>query len=231
MQPNAPAGRAARRHHAARQTLEISDIHPVFLSAGQDIFAEGDRGDGLYQIDRGKVEIWRERDDGKQTIAILEAGTFFGEMALIDDARTGAQVIDAIAADSGGHWRPKPGAVYPLLQLLADEGLVAPEQRDDKKVYALTEAGRAAAEAAAAEQAAHDHDAHGSESHRGGRGGWSGSPFPRMDEHDVLVPKSGAKLAQAAAQVAQVGTADQKKRAAELLDETRKRLYAILAED
>ncbi|MGY6497555.1 MAG: PadR family transcriptional regulator [Microcella sp.] len=152
-------------------------------------------------------------------------------MALIDDARTGAQVIDAIAADSGGHWRPKPGAVYPLLQLLADEGLVAPEQRDDKKVYALTEAGRAAAEAAAAEQAAHDHDAHGSESHRGGRGGWSGSPFPRMDEHDVLVPKSGAKLAQAAAQVAQVGTADQKKRAAELLDETRKRLYAILAED
>ena len=52
-----------------------------------------------------------------------------------------------------------------------------------------------------------------------------------MSEHDVAVPKSGAKLAQAAAQVAQVGTADQKKRAAELLDETRKRLYAILAED
>lgn len=152
-------------------------------------------------------------------------------MALLDEARTGAQVIDAIAAESGGHWRPKPGAVYPLLQLLTDEGLVAPEQRDEKKVYALTEAGRAAAEAAAAEHAAHDHDAHGSESHRGGWGGWSSPSFPRMDEHDVLVPKSGAKLAQAAAQVAHVGTADQKKRAAELLDETRKRLYAILAED
>lgn len=149
--------------------------------------------------------------------------------SLLDEARTGAQIIDAIAAESGGHWRPKPGAVYPLLQLLADEGLVSAEQRDEKKVYALTEAGRAAAEQAAAEQAEH-HD-HAAGSRRGDQGGWRAPQFPRVDEHDVLVPKSGVKLAQAAAQVAQVGTADQKKRAAELLDETRKRLYAILAED
>lgn len=153
-------------------------------------------------------------------------------MVLLDHARTGAEIIDAIAADADGHWRPKPGAVYPLLQLLADEGLVSSEQRDEKKVYALTEAGRAAAEQAAAEHAeqdsAHEHRA----GHpRGDHGTWKAPQFPRMDEHDVLVPKSGVKLAQAAAQVAQVGTADQKKRAAELLDETRKRLYAILAED
>lgn len=151
-------------------------------------------------------------------------------IALLDHARTGAEVIEAIAAESGGLWTPKPGAVYPMLQLLADEGLVASEQRDEKKVYALTESGRAAAEAAAAEHAErhageHDHE------HRSGARGWSTPGFPRMSENDVAVPKSGAKLAQAAAQVAQVGTADQKKRAAELLDETRKRLYAILAED
>ncbi|RZS59754.1 PadR family transcriptional regulator [Microcella putealis] len=152
-------------------------------------------------------------------------------IALLDHARTGAEVIEAIAAESEGHWRPKPGAVYPLLQLLVDEGLVASEQRDDKKVYALTEAGRIAAEAAAAEHAAHDHEHVGHDHARSGRDGWKAPNFPRMSEHDVLVPKSGAKLAQAAAQVAQVGTADQKKRAAELLDETRKRLYAILAED
>lgn len=151
-------------------------------------------------------------------------------MALHDHARTGAEVIEAITAQSGGHWTPKPGAVYPLLQLLADEGLVASEQRDEKKVYALTEAGRAAAEAAAAEHAQHSAGEHDRE-HRSGARGWSTPNFPRMSEHDVAVPKSGAKLAQAAAQVAQVGTADQKKRAAELLDETRKRLYAILAED
>ncbi|RZT62163.1 PadR family transcriptional regulator [Microcella alkaliphila] len=153
-------------------------------------------------------------------------------MALLDHARTGAEIIDTIAADADGHWRPKPGAVYPLLQLLADEGLVASEQRDEKKVYALTEAGRTAAEQAAADHAEHaDNHDHAAGHHRGGHGAWKAPQFPRMDEHDVLVPKSGAKLAQAAAQVAQVGTADQKKRAAELLDETRKRLYAILAED
>lgn len=151
-------------------------------------------------------------------------------IALLDSARTGADVINAITAATDGHWTPKPGAVYPMLQLLADEGLVAAEQRDEKKVYALTEAGRAAAEAAAAEHAQHDAREHRDEHRSGGRG-WSAPNFPRMSEHDVAVPKSGAKLAQAAAQVAQVGTADQKKRAAELLDETRKRLYAILAED
>jgi DNA-binding PadR family transcriptional regulator len=149
-------------------------------------------------------------------------------MALRDDARTGAEVIDAIAHDSGDNWRPSPGAVYPLLQLLVDEGLLSSERRDERKVYALTESGRAEAAAAAAE-----HSAHGDAHAQGRRGpqGWGAPRMPRMDEHDVMVPKSGVKLAQAAAQVAQVGTADQKKRAAELLDETRKRLYAILAED
>ena len=45
-------------------------------------------------------------------------------IALLDSARTGAEVIDAITAATDGHWTPKPGAVYPTLQLLADEGLV-----------------------------------------------------------------------------------------------------------
>jgi len=151
-------------------------------------------------------------------------------IALLDSARTGAEVIDAITAATDGHWTPKPGAVYPTLQLLADEGLVATGFRDEKKVYTLTEAGRTAAEQAATEQAQHAAGEHDHE-HRSGARSWSTPSFPRMSEHDVAVPKSGAKLAQAAAQVAQVGTADQKKRAAELLDETRKRLYAILAED
>ncbi len=45
------------------------------------------------------------------------------------------------------------------------------------------------------------------------------------------LPRAGVKLAQATAQVAQNGTREQRQRAVELLDETRRRLYAILAED
>jgi hypothetical protein len=45
------------------------------------------------------------------------------------------------------------------------------------------------------------------------------------------MPKASVKLAQAAAQVAQTGTREQKERAAALLDETRRKLYAMLAED
>jgi len=51
------------------------------------------------------------------------------------------------------------------------------------------------------------------------------------NERTAAVPKAGAKLAQAAAQVTQSGTREQQERAAAILDETRKRLYAILAED
>jgi len=53
----------------------------------------------------------------------------------------------------------------------------------------------------------------------------------RWNERTSAVPRAGAKLAQAAAQVTQSGTREQQERAATILDETRKRLYAILAED
>ncbi len=74
----------SRRLAAASQTLDLADIHPRRLGAGEVIFAEGDRGDGMYQIDSGSVEIWREAEDGKQVVATLQAGAIFGEMALID---------------------------------------------------------------------------------------------------------------------------------------------------
>ena len=43
--------------------------------------------------------------------------------------------------------------------------------------------------------------------------------------------KASVKLAQALAQVAQTGTPEQQKRATELVDETRRKVHAILAED
>jgi hypothetical protein len=45
------------------------------------------------------------------------------------------------------------------------------------------------------------------------------------------LPKAGIELAQAAAQVGRTGTQDQVHQAVAVLDEARRRLYAILAQD
>jgi len=50
-------------------------------------------------------------------------------------------------------------------------------------------------------------------------------------EHRVALPKAGAKLAQAMTQVAHSGTPDQTERAIAIVDDARRKLYAILAED
>lgn len=63
---------------------------------------------------------------------------------LADQPRHGYELIKAIEELTGGDYAPSPGAVYPTLQLLADEGLIE-EQGDDtpRKAFAATEAGRA----------------------------------------------------------------------------------------
>jgi len=56
--------------------------------------------------------------------------------------RHGYDVIQALAERYSPFYTPSAGAVYPILQLLEDAGLVTAAQADGKKVYTLTEAGR-----------------------------------------------------------------------------------------
>lgn len=153
--------------------------------------------------------------------------------ALMHEAKNGHQIMQAIGAASGGAWMPTASQVYPMLQQLADEGLISTQHDGERTVYTLTDAGREAAAAASAEP-------HGTEREGWSRPDWGMSDFTdRMsgrwndhwNERTAAVPRAGAKLAQAAAQVAQTGTREQQERAAALLDQTRKALYAILAED
>jgi DNA-binding PadR family transcriptional regulator len=59
----------------------------------------------------------------------------------------GYEMIQEIAERSQNLWRPSPGSVYPTLQLLVDEGLlVARESEGSKKLFELTDDGRAAAD-------------------------------------------------------------------------------------
>jgi DNA-binding PadR family transcriptional regulator len=62
----------------------------------------------------------------------------------------GYHIIQELETRSEGAWRPSPGSVYPTLQQLEDEGLVKTvEQEGGRRVFELTDAGRAEADDAA----------------------------------------------------------------------------------
>ncbi|RNE66788.1 PadR family transcriptional regulator [Cryobacterium tepidiphilum] len=124
----------------------------------------------------------------------------------------GYQIIREIEERSGGSWKPSAGSVYPTLQLLADEGLISAEESNGRKTYSLTEAGRE--EVANAGTTAPWETASGSDGH----------PFGAL-------PKAGIALAQAAAQVRRTGSPEQNQQAATVLDDARRKLYSILAQD
>ncbi len=56
----------------------------------------------------------------------------------------GYQLMQAIAERTGGAWTPSPGAIYPTISQLVDEGLVSVTRDAGRRVVALTDAGRAA---------------------------------------------------------------------------------------
>lgn len=132
---------------------------------------------------------------------------------LAEQPMHGYQIIREIEERSGGAWKLSPGSVYPTLQLLSDEGLISAEESSGRKVYSLTDEGRMAAEGAADKPA----------------------PWQSSGARDTTGPgalaKSGMDLAQAAAQVGRTGTPEQVKEAVAVLDEARRRLYSILAQD
>ena len=67
-----------------------------------------------------------------------------GILALLaEQPRNGYQLMQELEARSRGMWRPSPGAVYPALQQLEDEGLVRAEEAGNGRLYHLTEQGRA----------------------------------------------------------------------------------------
>lgn len=124
----------------------------------------------------------------------------------------GYQIIQEIEERSGGVWKPSPGSVYPTLQLLADEGLIAVEESNGRKTYSLTAEGQKVTDAAADRPA----------------------PWEAQDARDgartKALPKAGIELAQATAQVARSGKPEQVEQAVAVLDEARRKIYSILAE-
>ena len=130
---------------------------------------------------------------------------------LSDRPMHGYEMIQELEERSGGRWRPSAGSIYPTLQLMEDEGLVRSEQVEGKKVFSLTDAGtEALAERGEAKPPWEE-------------GGADRSLYAQFSQEL-------RSLHNAAAQVARAGDGEQLKQTVEVLTETRKRLYKLLAE-
>jgi DNA-binding PadR family transcriptional regulator len=125
----------------------------------------------------------------------------------------GYEMIKEIEARSDGAWTPSAGSIYPMLQLLEDEGLIRGEDSDGKRRFSLTETGRAEQEEKAGDVAPWDAVR-------------DGAPTGHL-----ALRESVGKLFAAVRQVGQTGNEDQRKQVTELLDETRRKVYAVLAEE
>ncbi len=72
------------------------EIAPLFTSEifpdGRTIIHQGDAGDRFYLIARGKVEIYRKGPAGRDSLAVLSDGDYFGEIALLENTPRTASV-------------------------------------------------------------------------------------------------------------------------------------------
>ncbi|MEU9100698.1 PadR family transcriptional regulator [Streptomyces sp. NPDC048361] len=134
-------------------------------------------------------------------------------LALLKDRPMhGYEMIQEIGERSGGAWKPSPGSVYPTLQLLEDEGLITSESEGGKKLFTLTDGGRAEAESGA--------DAPWEDAGRG-------VDWEAMHE----IRQAGFGLMEAFGQVWKTGSADQRQKALAVINDARKKLYLILADE
>jgi len=60
---------------------------------GDIVFYEGETGETMYIIFKGKVKITKKSRDVETTLAVLSDGDFFGEMSIIDDYSRSATAI------------------------------------------------------------------------------------------------------------------------------------------
>ena len=152
---------------------------------------------GPHSAGRGR----RPRGDVRTAVLLL----------LAEQPMHGYQLMQAIAERSGGRWTPSPGAIYPTISQLEDEGLVTVTAEAGRKLVALTEAGLAHLEERRPSWA----DPFSDE-----QGGAAGPDLRGLT----------AALHGAVKEIARTGTEAQRAEAGRILAETRRSLYLLLAD-
>jgi DNA-binding PadR family transcriptional regulator len=134
-------------------------------------------------------------------------------LLLAEEPRNGYQIMQEVQERSDGVWRPSPGSVYPALAQLEDEQLIRSEQTDGRKLFALTDAGRAYVQERGADKPAPWEQMSGEVSN---------------EAHEL--GKLMRELASAFVQVMRTGGDEQMGKAREVLTAARRDLYRILAD-
>lgn len=131
----------------------------------------------------------------------------------------GYQIIQQLEERSRGVWRPSPGSVYPTLAQLEDEGLVRSDASGSGKVFELTEAGKKYVKE-------HQEELHAP---------WDAVSRSAGSEdlHHQIHELAGLmrQVGMAAMQVARTGNPAQVDQVRQILNEARRSLYRVLAED
>jgi DNA-binding PadR family transcriptional regulator len=133
-------------------------------------------------------------------------------LLLAEEPMHGYQLMQAIADRSGGRWTPSPGAIYPTISQLEDEGLVKVTADAGRKLVTLTDAGRG-------------YVAERGESWVDPLAGYDPAK-PDVDLRGLLDQLHGAVR-----QVGRTGSDQQRTAAAGILTEARRSLYLLLADE
>jgi len=109
------------------RAIRGEELFGTLYPKGTVVFHEGERGNALYVIQSGAVEVSRQARGRRVVVGLLERGDFFGEMAIVDDERRSATVTTV--ADSRllpitrrsfrARVREDPGVALRLLRTLS----------------------------------------------------------------------------------------------------------------
>ncbi|GAA4373220.1 PadR family transcriptional regulator [Nocardioides caricicola] len=166
---------------------------------------------GLAQGDRQRGPRVRRGDVRSAILDVVRTAQWNGEDI------NGYQVIQQIAERSNGAWRPSPGSVYPTVQQLQDEGLLESDDTRGRKTLRLTEEGATYVGEHADELAAV----------------WAPFEERETDGADDAFPDLKPEIGQmmgAVWQIMTTGSDQQRRAAADILVDTRRRLYGLLAD-
>jgi len=114
---------AVGRQHGQRRH------HPDFPAQPGAVGGGRTRGSRPRGAGRGRAQ----RGDVRTALLLL----------LAEQPMHGYQLMQAISERTSGAWQPSPGAVYPTLSQLEDEGLIDTVAQGGRKLATLTDAGQA----------------------------------------------------------------------------------------
>jgi DNA-binding PadR family transcriptional regulator len=164
-------------------------------------FGPGSRGRGRGRGGRGRGRRGRRGDVRNALLALLAERPMHGY-----------EMIQELDERTGGIWKPSPGSVYPTLQMLEDEGLITSDQTGGRRLFTLTDEGATVAATAA-----------------------ENPPWAEIADDTVAAAhdlrKAAFGIMGALREVGMAGSTDQRAKALEVLAETKRKLYAILAEE